>query len=76
MIIEDEWDPDNDNNAYLFEDGFQVDNMNHNDVTPLLDLQKIYSQYMDEIGHYQLCYDLIQHLLTFHGFFEWDEECT
>jgi len=46
MIIKDEWDPDN-NNAYLFEDKLQVDDMNHKDVMPLLDLQKIHGQYMD-----------------------------
>ena len=44
MIIEDEWDHEHDNNAYLFDDGFQVNNINHDTVTSLLDFQLIHSE--------------------------------
>ena len=69
MIIEDEWDK-KDTNKYLFDniqdDGFLVNNVNHNHSvhTTFLDFKAIPMSYMNEGEHFQLQNDLIEHLWT------------
>ena len=66
MIIEDEWDT-KDTNEYIFDniqDGFLVDNVNHDNVHTFLDFKAIRMNYMNEGEHYQLRNDFIEHLWT------------
>ena len=66
MIIEDEWDT-KDTNECLFDniqDGFLVDNVNHNNVHTFLDFKAIRMNYINKSEHYQLRNDLIDHLWT------------
>ena len=64
MIIEDEWETEN-TNEYLFDniqDGFLVDNVNHDNVHTFLDFKNIRMNYMSEGEHFQLRNNLIEHL--------------
>ena len=64
MIVEDEWGQDLE--EILFADGFQVDDVNHDQVMSLIDFQHIRKELMNELGHYQLRNDVIEHLWAFH----------
>ena len=64
MIVEDEWGQDLED--ILFADGFQVDDINHDQVTSLIDFQCIRKELMNELGHYQLRNDVIEYLWAFH----------
>ena len=64
MIVEDEWGQDLE--GILFADGFQVDDVNHDRVTSLIDFSHIRKELMNELGHYQLQNDVIEYLWAFH----------
>jgi len=69
MIIEDEWDENGgEMNDYLVEDGFQVDELFYDaNSVSLVTMATVRNQYMNEVEHYRLRHDLVEHLWDFHG---------
>ena len=70
MIIEDEYTDPKLDNEYLFEenDNFKVDKVNHDNCdTWFNSLADMCRQYMSEVDHHCLKWDLIEHLWAWHG---------